>query len=66
MVPTADVPDLGALCIEEGMDVNVQYRQYDTGVGSPKIRLFNGKVNFCLIYILATRSYHSTHLPYLV
>jgi len=31
------VPDLGELSIEEGMDVNVQYRQYDTGVGSPKI-----------------------------
>lgn len=36
----AVVPDLGELTIEEGMDVNVQYRQYDTGVGSPKIRFY--------------------------
>ena len=38
-VVSADVPDLGI--IEEGMDVNVQYRQYDTGVGAPKIRYFS-------------------------
>ena len=41
-VVSADVPDLGI--IEEGMDVNVQYRQYDTGVGAPKIRYGNDSV----------------------
>ena len=39
-LPTV-VPDmdaLGGLDMAEGMEVNVQYTQYDSGVGAPKIR----------------------------
>ena len=37
-IPTLDVSEVGEIPeIEEGMTVNVQYNQFDSGAGTPKI-----------------------------